>query len=117
VITNSGCAGAATFALKNCLSVACAGGSTYSYGVTYTNSSGVPVIEFVGITATGSCTGADTTINAIVNGVTGSGNGVYNNCAGVASITFVVPAGATFSANITFHNAGASITSWSELSL
>ena len=101
---------------KNCLSVACAGGSTYASGVNYTNLSGVRVEEEVGMTATGNCTGADSIISYTINGVAHYGNGVYNDCAGQAGVTFIVPAGATFSVTAQYLSGGTTvaITSWFE---
>ena len=104
----------------NCLSVSCAGGSTYASGVTYTNGLSIPVEEEVTMTVTGSCTGYVATIAATIAGAAGPANGVYNNCAGVASVTFVVPAGATFSiASGTYSGSGGtpSISSWLEVKL
>jgi carbohydrate binding protein with CBM5/12 domain len=118
--TPNPCYGAASAPLtvtrKNCLSVSCSGGSTYASGTTYTNSSSAPVTEEVGLTETGSCTGADAEITFIVSGVAGYGNGVYNQCSGKAGVTFTVPAGATFSATATQIDGGGStsITSWVE---
>jgi hypothetical protein len=88
-----------TVSQKNCLSVSCAGGSIYSFGTTYTNSSGVAVIEEVSYStlAADECTGASSYITAYVNGLIAGHGGIFNQCQGVASIPgFVVPAGATF---------------------
>jgi hypothetical protein len=103
----------------NCLTTPCAGGSTYASGVTYTNSLAVPVEEEAGMTATGSCTGADSQIVFTVNGVGGYGNGVYNQCSGNAGVTFIVPPGGTFSVNVAHIDGGgsASLTSWLEVAL
>jgi hypothetical protein len=108
-----------TVVQKNCLSVACAGGSTYVSGTTYTNSSGVPVMEEVTMTGGGGCTGSDSSLVATIAGVTGPANWITNDCAGQASVTFLVPTGATFhvtAANVT-GGGTVSITSWLELSL
>jgi hypothetical protein len=103
----------------NCLSAVCAGGSTYHSGSTYTNSSDRPVMEEVGMTETGSCSGADAEISFTVNGFQGYGNGVYNQCSGIAGVSFLVPPGATFSVTATQVDGGGStsITSWLEVKL
>ena len=101
----------------NCLSVSCAGGSTYASGTTYTNGTGNALLEEVGMTATGSCTGADFTLVPVVAGGSRTGNDINNNCAGVASVTFRVAPGQTFSATATQIDGGSqpfSITSWFE---
>jgi len=105
---------------KNCLSVSCSGGSTYANGVTYTNTSGAAVSEEVNMSVTGSCTGYAATISAIIDGVEGPGNGVYNICSGLASVTFTVPAGSSFSVSATTVSGSGgtpSITVWTEVTL
>jgi hypothetical protein len=107
---------------KNCLSVSCAGGSTYVSGTTYTNSSGVPVVEQVSMTFSGpSATGGDAILSFVDGGISFSGNGVYNQCNGAASVMFVVATGATFSATAAkvdgCSGSTATITAWSESSL
>jgi hypothetical protein len=107
---------------KNCLSVACAGGSTYTSGTTYTNSSSVPVLEEVTMSSSGGggCVGNDSSITSIIGGVAGPANWVSNACTGQASVTFMVPVGATFSATATHvdgSGATATLTGWLEVSL
>ena len=106
----------------NCLTTSCAGGSTYASGTTYTNSSSTAVIEEVTLSSSGSggCVGNDASVTSIIAGVTGPANWVTNDCTGQASVTFVVPAGDTFSATITHVNgSGATITltGWLEIVL
>ena len=121
VPTSSPCYGASV-AQKNCLSVVCAGGSTYTTGVTYTNSSGVPVMEEVTYSslAASECTGADSYITGFVNGLTAGSAGVFNECQGTNSMSFIVPTGATFEVVYsTFGTAPSTwtISGWLELSL
>jgi hypothetical protein len=108
-------------AQKNCLSVSCAGGSTYAAGTTYTNSSGAPQYEEVGVTTTGSCSGNNTQLSFTVNGVSGYGNGVWNECSGQFGVSFIVPAGATFSVTITQVSGGppasTTLSNWLEVNL
>jgi hypothetical protein len=107
---------------KNCLSVACAGGSTYTTGVTYTNSSGVPVMEEVTYStlAASECTGANSYITAYVNSSIVGAAGVSNECQGTNSTSFIVPPGSTFEVVYgTFGTAPSSwaISGWAEVSL
>lgn len=107
-------------AQANCLSVSCAGGSTYVSGTTYTNGLSIPVEEEVTMTVTGSCTGYAAIISSVIGGSAGPANGVYNDCAGQASVTYIVPAGATFSTTAaTASGSGGtpSISSWLEVRL
>lgn len=118
-LTTVGCANApaSTAALKDCLSVSCAGGSTYTSGASYTNSSGHSVWEFVSMTVTGVCTGYAATISYTVDTLSFAGNGVYNDCAGAATVSFLVPAGSTFSVTAaTASGSGGTpaITTWAE---
>jgi hypothetical protein len=109
---------AVTGVRKDCLSVACVGGSTYVSGTTYTNSGAVPVEEFVGMTVTGSCTGYAAALEYTIDGAGQAGNGVYNICAGVSQISFKVLPGETFSATAaTLSGSGGTpaISSWSEI--
>ena len=104
----------------NCLTDSCSGGTTYASGGSYTNLGTVPVIEEVGLIAIGGpCTGADSTLIYEVNYGTWAGNGVYNNCQGEASVTFIVPIGATFVVLATHLDGGgsAAIASWYESTL
>jgi len=107
---------------KNCLSVSCAGGSTYSSGMTYTNSSGTAVLEEVTLSSTGGggCVGNDASLTSTIASVTGPTSWVTNACTGQTSITFLVPAGATFSATVTHVDgtgATVSLEGWLELAL
>jgi len=109
---------------KNCLggSAVCAGTTTgYVLGTTYTNSSGIPVLEEVtaGYTTYGT-TGCDESLVAVINGVQGPINGVHNACGGRFSVTFLVPAGATFSATLSNDNGNSTpyaVINWLEVSL
>lgn len=108
-----------TITQKNCLSVSCAGGSTYSAGSTYTNASGAPVTEWVimGQESSYGSTGCDYELIAVVNGLVVANNGLHNVCAGSATDTFTVPASGTFSATISHTSGGTSsfaITGWAE---
>ncbi len=107
---------------KNCLSVSCAGGSTYASGTVYTNSSGVPVLEEVTFSTTGAggCVGNDSSLTTTINSVAGPAAWVTNACTGQQSVTFLVPVGGTFSATVTHvdgSGATPSLTGWLELSL
>ena len=107
----------ATPGTTNCLTTACAGGSTYVSGTAYTNSSGHKVTEYVTIQATGSCTGTDFWLTSVVGGATGPGASITNDCAGWASITVPVQNGQTFTITAAQHSGGAqpfSIVSWLE---
>ncbi|MDR3723304.1 MAG: hypothetical protein P4K83_02290 [Terracidiphilus sp.] len=105
---------------KNCLSVACAGGSTYASGVIYTNTSGVAVTEEVTmIGPQNDNTGRNYEISATINGVAGPINGITNTSYGHASVSFVVPSGATFYVSVAQTQGGTvtpspSIYSWLE---
>jgi len=106
---------------KNCLSVSCAGGSTYASGTTYTNLTSNAVLEEVKMSSalSGGGTGGDSEITSIIGGATGPADGVYNQCVGAAGITFLVAPGATFSATAaSIDGCGGgttTITSWLEL--
>ncbi len=115
---SSGCPDLATGVRKDCQSVSCIGGSTYVSGTTYTNTGAVPVDEFVGMTVTGSCTGYAAGLTYTINSVAFQGNGVYNDCAGVANISFKVLPGETFSvtaATLSGSGGTPAITKWSEI--
>jgi hypothetical protein len=115
---SSGCPDLATGVRTDCLASACVGGSTYVSGTTYTNTGAVPVDEFVGMTVTGSCTGYAAGLSYNINSVAQAGNGVYNDCAGIANVSFKVLPGETFSATAaTLSGSGGTpaITSWSEI--
>ena len=116
---NANCMSLILGSRKNCMTTSCAGGSVYVSGTTYTNALSVPVEEEVGMTSSGACTGADSQITYTVAGVAGYGNGIWNRCAGVAGITFIVPPGATFSATVAFIDGGAApvLSSWTETAL
>ena len=107
----------------NCLSAICAGGSTYSTtGGSYTNNSSTPVIEEVTYSTLGAseCTGANSYITATVSGSIVGSAGVFNECQGTNSISFVVPVGATFSvAYSTFGTPPSTwtLSGWAEVSL
>lgn len=122
VITNAGCASVPLVVTQlNCLSVSCAGGSTYALGNTYTNSSGVPVLEEVtaGYT-TYSATGCDESLVSVINGLQGPINGTHNACGARFSVTFLVPIGGTFSATLVSDNGNSYpyvVINWLELSL
>ena len=113
VITNSGCTAAPSVTQKNCLSVSCAGGSTYTAGVTYTNSSGIPVFEEVTYSSLSSseCTGANSYVTAYVNGLIAGSAGVSNECQGTNSTSFMVPTGATF--EVVYSTFGTAPSTWS----
>ena len=102
----------------NCLTTACAGGSTYANNTTYTNQSTSAVFEEVSITATSGspCAGADFSIVGSVNGATAAQNGITNACQGFAGIGFWVLPGQTLSALATHIDGGGavSITQWYE---
>lgn len=105
---------------KNCLSVACAGGSTYASGVIYTNTSGVAVIEEVTMVGPqNDNTGRAYEISSTINGIAGPINGITNWSYGHASVSFVVPSGATFYVSVAQTQGGTvtpspSIYSWLE---
>jgi hypothetical protein len=106
----------------NCLTTACAGGSTYSSsGGTYTNGLTVPVQEEVTMTSPQSGTGGDSSVTSTINGATGPANGIWNQCNGVASITFMVPPAETFTVAVNridgCGSGAVSVTSWLEVKL
>ena len=108
-------------AQTNCLVSACAGGSTYANGVTYTNTSGVPVFEeVVMVGPQNDNTGRNYEISAVINGVQGPIGAITNSSYGHQSVSFMVPVGATFSVTVSQTNGGtvsppASIQNWLEL--
>ncbi len=108
-------------AQTNCLVSACAGGSTYANGVTYTNNSGVPVFEeVVMVGPQNDNTGRNYEISAVINGVQGPMGAITNSSYGHQSVSFIVPVGATFSVTVSQTNGGtvsppASIQNWLEL--
>jgi len=115
---NANCTAAA--AQTDCLSFACAAGSTYSNGTTFTNTTGHTLTEQVTMSyGSYTATGCDYQLISLVSGLTVGANGVWNDCGGSSSNTFKVPPGATFSSTVT-HAAGGSssfaITSWVEVS-
>jgi hypothetical protein len=95
----------------------------YTNGTTLTNNFAFPVVEEVTFTAflAGGGTGGDSKITATVAGASGPQNGIWNQCDGNASVTFIVPPGATFSAATTaIDGCGGGtqiITSWLEVSI
>ena len=118
VITNSGCASTPLSVTQlNCLSVSCAGGSTYVLGTTYTNSSGVPVLEEVtaGYTTYGA-TGCDESLVSAINGTQGPINGTHNACGARFSVTLSCSDWGTFSATLVNDNGNSipyAVISWS----
>jgi hypothetical protein len=119
----AGCGSSISSGQLNCLSVSCAGGSTYAAGTTYTNNAAYPVMEEVTMTSAlgGGGTGGDSKITSSIGGASGPANGVWNQCDGVASITFLVPPSSTFIVDTTLiDGCGGStqtITSWLEVSI
>jgi hypothetical protein len=110
----------------NCLTTACAGGSTYSSsGGTYINSGTVPVLEEITATLAGSSgTGGQYQLNSSIGGATGPGGEVANECGNnpPTSITFMVAVGTSFTVTpsviSTCSPAGTwAITSWLEVTL
>jgi hypothetical protein len=104
----------------NCLTTACAGGSTYASGTTYTNSLSSTVTEEVTLTATGgSCAGSRFVLSSTIGGTAGPSQGISNACDGVASIVFQVFPGQTFSVTAAQTDGGGaepfSITRWQEV--
>ena len=107
----------------NCLTTACVGNSGgsapfYVSGTTYTNSSGVPLTEEVTMLSTGSCTGSDARMTTTIGGVVGPSASVTNDCNGTSSVTFLVPAGATFSVTVAQYSGGPAtitVSSWLEI--
>ena len=85
---------------------------TYSVGSSYTNSSGAAVCEEVTYSSlyASECTGANSYLIAYVNGVEAAAAGVFNECQGTNSMSFWVPAGATF--NVSFSTFGSVPNSW-----
>lgn len=113
---SAGCFGTSGVTRTNCLTTACAGGSTYAAGTTYTNTTGTMLTEEVGMNVTGSCTGSDNYISYSVNGVAGYANGVWNQCSGGAGVSFTVPPAGTFEVVLTHVDGGGtpSLGSWVE---
>ncbi len=118
---SSGAPCARAVAQKNCLSVACAGGTYSSSGGTFTNSTSGAVFEEVEYTATlgGGGTGGDSDIVATVASLPAARNGLTNQCDGTRSISFVVPPSDSFTVSMTQIDGcgGATlvITGWVEL--
>lgn len=109
----------------NCLTTACAGGSTYSSsGGTYTNGAAYPVTELVTATlASSSGTGGQYTLTSSLAGLTGPSAEIANECANnpPAFISLRVPPGASFTVTpnvvATCSPAGTwAITTWIEVS-
>lgn len=108
--------------IANCLTTACAGGTTYAQGISYVNGLLVPVTEMVTATLTGtSGTGGQYQIGSVLGGVAGPAQEVANECSNNpgASITLRVPPGGAFQVNLAVPSgcspAGTwSITSWLE---
>jgi hypothetical protein len=110
----------------NCLTTACAGGSTYSgSGGTYTNGSGGTVFEEVTAQLTGtSGTGGQYELNTTVGGVIGPSNQIANICnsSPPTSVGFFVAPGASFTVTPSVISgcspAGTwAVTSWLEFKL
>lgn len=108
-------------AQTNCLVSSCIGGGTYaSGGGPYTNGSSVAVIEQVTMAGPGvGATGCDYELSSTVAGFTGPTASIGNDSFGYNSVTFVVPAGATFSATVAKISGGGgcgapSISTWLE---
>ena len=107
----------------NCLTVACIGGSTYTGGTTYTNSSGHAVVEEVTGEQVSGASGNGFILACSVNGVQVQANGPllndYTGDPGYAGDTYFVPAGATFSCTLTNYATSPTptIVGWYELPL
>lgn len=81
-------------------------------GTTYTNSSGKPIMVCVNTLSVGA---GSTALDVVVSGVAIQSNSVYGNGAGYsASVSFIVPNGATYSA-AGYGSGGGSLSKWTEL--
>ena len=116
--------GIASVTRKNCLSVSCAGGSTYASGTTYTNISGVPVFEEVTISGPGEgSAGCDYQLATAVGGAAGPYASITNDSWGYQSVAFIVGSGITFSATASQISGGSGcgvfpgIVTWHETTL
>lgn len=99
---------------KNCLSVACAGGSTYAAGITYTNSSPYPETEEVVMNANSPGCGTTAQIFGYVAGSVNMASSAPNACVAstYAGITYTVLPGETFEVVLTTTNGTPTISSW-----
>ncbi len=109
--------------ITNCLTTACAGGSTYAAGTTYTNHSSNVVTELVNIQGwdtTGGCTGPSGMLTGTVNGSAVLYAEINNDCntGNISGFALPVPPGASFSATITCVgtcSGSYTVNSWHEL--
>jgi len=92
---------------------------TYLSGVTHTNSTGAAVCEEVTLAGgAGGAAGVDYLLVSTIAGIAGPQASITNDSEGWNSVTFWVPAGATFSVTVSSNNGGypASISKWTEVS-
>jgi len=86
-----------------------------AFTVTYTNTSGKP--RTVHVAAYSGATNGNKQLNGYVNGVPVALNGFYSTTGNnYPSVSFVVPAGATYGADTFGSNVSISLTKWMELS-
>lgn len=102
----------------NCLTTACAGGSTYGFGTVYTNALAVPVFEEIVFTG-GSGEGCTTLQNHQVTvtvasvdvaGVTWANNSQGSTCNSLVPLSFWVPPGASFELTQASYNSAPAAT-------
>jgi len=87
--------------------------SSRALGTTYTNTTGYPIM--VSVSANGSGGYINAILTGLVSGLTIQTNGSNSGTAGgtaYASVSFIVPNGATYSAN---NGGGATLSTWYEL--
>lgn len=108
--------------VKDCLSVACAGGSTYAASTTYTNSTGHFLDELVNISGydgSGGCTGPSGQLTGFLNSTAVLYTEINNDCntANISGFNLRVPPGATFSVTIQTIGTGGTylLNSWHEI--
>jgi hypothetical protein len=105
--------------MLNCLSVSCAGGSTYVSGTSYFNSTGHTLIEEVNMTGPGGGgTGDIYQLSTSIGGAPGPAAAITNSTDGTVGVTFFVPTGNAFSATVAKASGGGgapTISTWLEI--
>ena len=103
----------------NCLSVSCAGGSTYVSGTSYFNSTGHMLIEEVNMSGPGGGgTGDVYQLSTSIGGAPGPAAAITNSTDGTVGVTFFVPTGNAFSATVAKTSGGGgapTLSNWIEI--
>jgi hypothetical protein len=118
------CPSTTSHAIINCISAACAGGSTYVAGTSYTNTSTHVLAEMVsirGYDGSGGCTGPSGLLTGTVDGNPITFAIISNKCntGDISGFTLLVPPGSTFQASIATVGSGGTylLNSWHEMPL